>query len=271
MLEPSDSISTLKSRNCPICAHANSTPLPAISRDHWSVEQCDSCAHVYLKNPPGYGALVEEFAWEKTYETEHERRLAESPIAYRLDVATRVRHTAFRKSTADKYTAWFGAGNLLDIGCANASENYPGFVRYGIEISKELAQNADASMRKQGGYCIHGPGAEAIWKFPENTFDGIVMFSYLEHEEEPLKVLKGAALALKPSGNIYVRVPNFGSVNRKITGKKWVGYRYPDHVNYFTVNDLNAIAEKAGLQVKLLNPIRLPFDDNINALLSRAA
>ena len=260
----------MKLRACPICDTAKSSVISIYCRDHWSVEQCEACGHVYLKNPPGYDALVEEFAWEKTYETEHERRLAESPIAYRLDVATRVRHTAFRKSSADKYTAWFGSGNLLDIGCAGANEDYPNFTRYGIELSKELAGIADASMRNQGGYCIHGPGAEAIWKFPEDTFDGIVMFSYLEHEEEPLKVLKGAARALKPTGNIYVRVPNFGSLNRKVTGKKWVGFRYPDHVNYFTVSDLESLAAKAGLKVKLLNPIRLPFDDNINALLSLA-
>ncbi|MFT4717538.1 MAG: SAM-dependent methyltransferase [Paracoccaceae bacterium] len=260
----------MSNRKCPICDHADSTPLPAYCRDQWSVEQCNNCSHVYLKNPPGYDALIEDFAWEKTFETEHQRRLAESPIAYRLDVATRVRHTAFRKSNADKYTAWFGSGNLLDIGCADAEEDYPGFVRYGIELSNELAKKADASMQAQGGYCIHGPGAEAIWKFPENNFDGIVMFSYLEHEEEPLKVLEGAVRALKPTGNIYVRVPNFGSLNRKVTGKKWVGFRYPDHVNYFTVSDLETLAAKAGLKVKLLNPIRLPFDDNINALLSRA-
>ena len=183
----------MKTRHCPIWDAEKSSRLPTYCRDQWSVEQCDGCGHAYLKNPPGYDALVEDFAWEKTYETEHERRLAVSPSAYRLDVATRVRHTAFRKSNAAKYAAWFGSGKLLDIGCAAAGEEYPDFTRYGIEISKTLAEEADRAMQLQGGYCIHGAGAEAIWKFPEDSFDGIIMFSYLEHEEEPLKVLKGAS------------------------------------------------------------------------------
>ena len=34
--------------------------------------------------------------------------------------------------------------------------------------------------------------------------------------------------------------------------------------------DLEKIAAKAGLSVKLLNPVRLPFDDNINALLAKS-
>lgn len=257
-------------RPCPICAHQASTPLPAFSRDRWSVEQCADCGHVYLKNPPGYGALEQDFAWEKTYATEHERRLEESPLAYRLDVATRFRHTWLRKSTEDKYRAWFGGGKVLDIGCGGSQDRFDGFTLYGIEISKELAERADANMRAQGGFCVFGPGATAIREFEPGFFDGIVMSSYLEHEEHPLAVLQGAARALKPTGAIYVPVPNYGSVNRKVTGRKWVGFRYPDHVNYFTVTDLKAIAARAGLKVTLLNPIRLPFDDNINALLTSA-
>jgi SAM-dependent methyltransferase len=261
----------MTTRPCPICNAEASTKLEAYSRDLWSVEQCDGCAHVYLKNPPGYGALEEDFAWQHTFADEHERRLDENPVAYRLDVATRFRHTWFRKSTYDKYRAWFGSGKVLDIGCANSANRFEDFTPYGIEISKELAEEADRNMRAQGGYCIFGPGAEAIWKFDEAMFDGIVMSSYLEHEEHPLNVLQGASRALKPGGAIYVRVPNYSSLNRKLIGRKWVGFRYPDHVNYFSVDDLKNIAARAGLKPHLLNPIRLPFDDNINALLTRTA
>jgi len=257
------------SRSCPICFENKSEKIDAYSRDHWLIERCFNCGHVYLKNPPGYGALEEDFAWEKTYVAEHERRLAESPILYRLDVATRVRHSAFRKSMEDKWKTWFGKGAVLDIGCGSAANNYPGFTPYGIEISKELAAKADKKMHLSGGYCIFGPGAEAIGKFDADMFDGIVMSSYLEHEEEPQKVLNGAARSLKQKGKIYVRVPNFNSLGRKLAGKKWCGFRYPDHVNYFTVADLDRLASKCDLEVNLLNPIRLPFDDNINALLRK--
>jgi len=260
----------MSDRPCPICENSVAIPVAAYSRTPWQIVSCADCGHVYLQNPPGYGALVQDFAWEKTYVSEHERRLQESPVAYRLDVATRFRHTLFRKSTEEKYRAWFGQGNVLDIGCANSSDWFEGFTPFGIEISEELAKQADANMRAKGGYCIHGPGAQAIWEFEPEMFDGIVMSSYLEHEEQPLTVLKGASRALKPGGAIYVRVPNFGSVNRKVIGRKWCGFRWPDHVNYFTVKDLQNIAERAGLKVSLLNPIRLPFDDNINALLTRA-
>jgi hypothetical protein len=66
-------------------------------------------------------------------------------------------------------------------------------------------------------------------------------------------------------------VPNFGSVNRLVTGPKWCGFRHPDHVNYFTVASLRRMAAESGMSLRLLNPIRLPLDDNINGVLQRHA
>ncbi|HEV3241735.1 MAG TPA: hypothetical protein VGY14_00515 [Methyloceanibacter sp.] len=66
--------------------------------------------------------------------------------------------------------------------------------------------------------------------------------------------------------------PEPARLNRDMLGAKWCGFRYPDHVNYFITNSLGAMAGDCGLKLKLLNPIRLPLDDNINAvLLSEAA
>jgi hypothetical protein len=72
---------------------------------------------------------------------------------------------------------------------------------------------------------------------------------------------------LQPDGSIYVRVPNYGSLNRRILGANWCGFRYPDHINYFTTQSLAAMAGACHLKLKLLNSLRLPLDDNINAVL----
>ena len=86
---------------------------------------------------------------------------------------------------------------------------------------------------------------------------------------QPKKLLAHVARVLKDDGKAYIRVPNFGGINRRVMGAKWCGFRYPDHVNYFTVTSLRRLAADCGLNVRLLNPIRLPLDDNINAVLSK--
>ncbi len=56
--------------------------------------------------------------------------------------------------------------------------------------------------------------------------------------------------------------------NRRLLEAKWCGFRYPDHVNYFTTQSLRSITGDCGVRLKLLN-LCLPLDDNINAVLKR--
>ena len=72
---------------------------------------------------------------------------------------------------------------------------------------------------------------------------------------------------MKPGGKAYVRVPNYGSLNRKLFGGKWCGFRWPDHVNYFTYPALRRIAGEIGLDTRRVNLLPLLFDDNVQALL----
>lgn len=259
-------------RPCPLCGEARATDLPRYGRGGWRIVACAGCGFTFLANPPGHEALSEDFAWEKGLDAEKTRRLAAAPALYGLDYATRFRTGVLQRTDMQKYLDWFGpGGNVLDIGCASGGRITAPFTPWGIEISKALAERADADMRARGGRCLHGPGADAIWNFDPGLFDGIVMRSYLEHEEQPLRVLQGAHRALKDTGAIYVKVPNWGSVNRRLTGPTWCGIRLPDHVNYFTPASLRAMAAKAGFDLTVKNPLNLSFDDNIHALLRKRA
>ncbi len=258
-------------RPCPSCGASDPAEYPALHRDKWRMGQCPSCGLVYLLNPPGYAALVKDYAWEKTWKTEKAARLEASPLMHRADLATRWRHTIGRKPDAVRYAQWFGGGNLLNVGCAGASVQYPGFTQYGIEISAELAAMANDTLSAHGGYCVHGPGSDAIREFPDAMFDGVILRSYLEHEDQPRPVLEHVARILKPGGRAYVRVPNFSSVGAAIFGRRWVGLRYPDHVQYFTPATLRDLARRTGFDMRLLNPVRLKLDDNINALFEKRA
>ena len=71
-------------------------------------------------------------------------------------------------------------------------------------------------------------------QFPDRYFTGILLRSFLEHETQPQALLAECARVLAPGGTVYVRVPNYGSLNRRLLGGKWCGFRHPDHVNYFT-------------------------------------
>lgn len=254
-------------RACPACASQARRALPQYSEGSWSIAACEACGFVYLANPPGYEALESEFAFEKTFKVEKVRRLKTRPIAKRLSDATRWRLNLRRKG---RFMSIFNGGKVLDIGCGKGTELYmQGVTPYGIEISRDLAVIANVRMQKHGGYAIQAPAVEGLKHFDAGMFDGVIMNSYLEHEEQPRTALAEVARVLRSGGKAYVRLPNFGGLNRRVTGKKWCGFRYPDHVNYFTLSRLRAMAHEAGFTTRLVNWLTLLTDDNIKMVLTR--
>jgi SAM-dependent methyltransferase len=255
-------------RPCPACGAARAARIAAYSPPGWDVCTCGDCGFVYLANPATYAALRDEFAWEKTYEAKA-RRGGSSPLS---GLNRRLRRRLGHRSGGRAEKVWsrlFATGNILDIGCGEFLRPPAGATPFGIELSRELHARVDPRMRERGGYCLHAPGADGIWQFAPDFFDGIIMSSYLEHEVEVMKVLTGARRALKPGGRVFVRVPNFGSLNRRVMGARWCGFRYPDHVNYFTLASLRRVAANAGFTTEPMTPATLWLDDNIQALLVR--
>ena len=158
-------------------------------------------------------------------------------------------------------------GKVLDIGCGNGSKLSKlsdGYIPYGIEISKSLSIQANLFFKQYGGSCANDPAINGLRKIKDNSFSAITLYCYLEHELKPLEVLKECYRILEPSGIIIIKVPNFNSVNRHIMRKKWCGFRFPDHLNYFTPKSLNSILRKAGFE-KFYSKIlfRIPTSNNM--------
>lgn len=258
-------------RCCPQCDSDMHEVLPAYSSGAWQIVACKDCGFVYLRNPPKYERLVDEFAWEKTRDAEVTRRRKNRPIRKWLDEKTRWRSNLLRPSPSRQLRRMFPPGRILDVGCGAGRELPEPFVPFGIEISRTLAAQAQDYMGPRGGKAIHAPALDGISQFDSKHFTGIMLRSFLEHEVEPKALLQEAARVLADDGRIYVRVPNFGSVNRRVSGAQWCGFRYPDHVNYFTPASLRQMAGDCGLSLRLINPVLFVFNDNINAMLVRKA
>lgn len=220
---------------------------------------------VFLRHPPEYKHLVSDFAWEKTRVAEVKRRKARSPIRMWLDGMTRWCAGIYSPGIAGRLRRLFTPGRVLDVGCGSGKKVPEPFIPFAVEISEALSREADTHMRTRGGRAIHAPAGDGVKEFPDSYFTGFLLRYFLEHEKQPKELLEQCSRVLALGGSIYVRVPNYESLNRKMLGVKWCGFRYPDHVNYFTTNSLGALANDFGLKLKLLNPI--PLDDNINAVL----
>ncbi|WP_083567616.1 class I SAM-dependent methyltransferase [Hyphomicrobium sp. CS1GBMeth3] len=247
---------------CEVCLRSGTTLVKKYTRGPWPVVACSACGFVYLGRVPDYEDLSVTLAWEKQHAEEKERRKKTNKLA-RFDALTRFRLKLGKLVDRARHKrAVVMSDRVLEIGCGGGTRIPPGPTPYGIEISKGLYERARPIFGARGGTVYHEPATTGIERFPESFFDSIIMRSYLEHEAQPRLILERAFARLKPGGKIVLRSPNYNSINRHIMGSEWCGFRFPDHVNYFTPRSLGALARSIGYEFRWKNWMSL-FDDNL--------
>jgi SAM-dependent methyltransferase len=283
--------------------HPSNRPCPLLERsapsdrvDHapppWELQRCRETGFVYLANPPAQDRFREEFAWEVTHAHESQRRRTAEPALYALSGAIKTLRQRFLKR--DKMAALVrstlrgaarhqatGPIRLVDVGCAQGTlatrvaGRLPRGVAnriepIGIEISTYLAKVAHLALRAHNGRCIHGTGIDGLADLDGGSVHVIVLSCILEHEIDPLPLLRRCRERLAADGRVVIKVPNYDCMGRHLRGPRWCGYRWPDHVNYFTPATLEAIGRAAGLRVTRMNLFdRSPLSDSLYAVFGR--
>lgn len=269
------SIQTIE-RSCPLCETVNSqVPAHRYSDPFWRLKQCPQCDFVYIENAPRYEHMSSDLAWEKTFQVEEQRRKATRGHEYTLSKNTRWRMALLpRKKFPALLRQHARPGNVIDIGCGNGAQMLGlerAFVPHGIEVSAELSQQAQQVFQSLGGFVVHAPSLEGLQQCASDYFSAATLRSYLEHEMYPQPVLKEIFRILQPGGVALIKVPNYGSLNRRIMGRDWCGFRFPDHLNYFTPATLKAMALRVGFIVKYGLTYKLPTSDNMYIRLIKPA
>jgi 2-polyprenyl-3-methyl-5-hydroxy-6-metoxy-1,4-benzoquinol methylase len=277
-------------RNCPLLERASRSQPLSYAPFPWSLRRCADTGFVYLANPPAQDLFRDAFAWEVTHKAESQRRQQAEPAIHAMSEAVKT----FRRRVLkrDKVAAMgrsiactFGAGSirLVDVGCAEGTliervvMGVPAAVAeriepIGIEISNQLAAVADRTLAGRGGRCIHATGIEGLGMLEPASVHLIVLSCILEHEIDPLKLLRRCRERLTAQGRVIVKVPNFNCVGRLLRGRKWCGFRWPDHVNYFTATTLASMASSAGFDVVRMGLFdRSPLSDSLYAVLGERA
>jgi len=260
-------------RDCPGCGatNAGAPALPA-SPAAWPLKTCSSCGFTYLARVPQQEAFSEDFAWDKTFAEEEERRMASRGALKRSARRLRSILLPFRPDVDHFLRANACDGRVLDIGVSNGKfllRLVDRFVPFGIEISKDAASQTHARFQPFGGAVVHAPALQGLATFEERFFTGALLRSYLEHEYQPGPVLAALHRVLEPGGVAIIKVPNYGSLNRRVFGATWCGYRFPDHVNYFTASSLRRMLSEHGFAARFVWHKSLPSSDNMTCVARR--
>lgn len=255
-------------RTCPLCDNKKVNLF--LNNGEWDIVRCVACKFVFLKQDISYQELESKFHWEESLSRERARRdrfwLRKAIHNFRKKISKPQPVKQFA-ITREFITP---GGSILEIGCGDGKflelcKN--SYSVYGIDISKDQVDRAREKIGPERVYLQ--PSGEI--ELQKSFYDGILLFSLLEHEIKPIKLLNSCFHSLKANGTLIIKVPNYGGIGRKITGKRWSGFRFPDHMNYFTKGSLARLLKMVDFNKIVFPKLRNHFlNDSIWVVASKS-
>jgi len=207
----------------------------------YSLARCNGCSLVWLQDAPPPSEMGEH------YGVDYDRAITAA--------GADPDHWTERRDTLLKYKS---GGAILDLGCSSGgflkSLKGDGWTKYGIEMSEDVARQAEANT---GAKVFVGDILDA--PFAPESFDAITCFHLFEHVYDPREVLSRVAKWLKPGGVFFTMMPNIDSAGRRIFKSYWYALELPRHLHHFSPVSLRAMAASVGLEEKSLTTHREVF------------
>jgi 2-polyprenyl-3-methyl-5-hydroxy-6-metoxy-1,4-benzoquinol methylase len=142
---------------------------------------------------------------------------------------------------------------VLDIGCGSCVSLLEvrnlGGEAWGIETDPNVR-----AIAAHFGLTVH-IGSIHDNPFPGQDFDLIVLNQVIEHVPDPIALLKLVRSRLRPDGKVILATPNSGSINKMISGRRWINWHIPYHLHHYNKTSFASIAEQAGYDVRSVRTI----------------
>ena len=229
---------------CPVCGNAKWAKIYKI--DQWDIVECSVCRFARIDPMPKIENRLEQFSEEKAIKTYNKKR---TPLRRFFRDTKKFFSKATKRSKSGmfykKLSRYLSPGaKILDVGCGDGGALHLAknkFVCTGIDISEY-----QAALVKKQGYAKSIAGNFLTVDFKNEKYDGVALISLLEHLDDPIEAIKKCFDLLNNNGILFLKSVNYGCLNRRIRKKAWTGFRPPDHVIYFTPENLKRLLKKVG-------------------------
>ncbi len=233
--------------------------------DGWKIRECTSCHFVQVSPKPSESDVVSLYHedWEHFSPYISQTAIHRNYFNAVLDRIEQLKREGRRQKTENgrsksenrkhqssvlspQSSQLLSGLRLLDIGCATGilleEAEKRGMNATGIDLSRD----AVTACKKKKLTAIFGRVTDYVKKAKHSSYDVIVASQVIEHEYEPIAMLRAIRLLLRPGGMALVMTPGFETPYRIIMGSGWVGYKHPEHLWFFSSGTLSHMMRYVG-------------------------
>ncbi|MFM8848785.1 MAG: class I SAM-dependent methyltransferase [Cytophagales bacterium] len=144
-------------------------------------------------------------------------------------------------------------GSILDFGCGTGE-----FLNHCQQFGWEVRGVERSDVARTKAAQLTGKNIAATMSDLDVTqHDVITLWHVLEHLHALPISLKTLARQLKPTGTMFIAVPNYTSADGKHYQQYWAGYDVPRHLWHFSSETMSVLLKQVGLKIVAIKPMKL--------------
>ena len=212
----------------------------------WQAVRCVRCGTARLDPRPPAERMAYFYPPDLYARSEPDAASGTDEIGRRLDQY----NDSLAERAARALTSGAGGKTVLDVGCGDgrflaalSARGAAGVT--GLETDPVAAKLA---RRRTGGPVLETALEDA--GLPDAAFDLISLLHVLEHVPDPRATLTQARRVLRPSGALFLALPNAASLEAAVFGRAWYHLDLPRHLWGFGPRTLTRLLEETGFDVE---------------------
>lgn len=250
--------------SCPVCDSSGINKIMTardftVSGELFEIWQCANCSLRFTQDVPAADAIGTYYKSENYIS----HTGTSKGLVNWLYLQVRKFTVSGKRRLVEKLTG-IRKGWLLDIGAGTGTfvncMSEAGWKADGVEPDDSAIRRAAATYGVQ-----LKPAAELI-SFAPGVYDAITMWHVLEHVHDLHGYIEQVKKLIKPSGKIFIAVPNYTSSDAEHYHSHWAGYDVPRHLYHFSPASMKILLEEHGLHLASIKPMW--FDSYYVSLLS---
>ena len=238
---------------CPTCNNKDIVAVTSakdytVSGEQFEIWQCNNCTQRFTQKIPGKEAIG------KYYQSENYISHSDTSkgIINQLYHAIR-RRTLIQKRKLVEDTTAKNTGNILDMGCGTGAflntMKKAGWNASGIEPDQLARKKA------QELYGLHLDDSGTFYDLPPRTFDAITMWHVLEHVHDLHQYIDQFKQIVKPTGKLFIAVPNYTAYDAKVYKEYWAAYDVPRDLYHFSPASMKTLLDLHGMKIEKIKPM----------------